>query len=74
MIAGEPPANHALSATACANTHNRRGDLAGLASAATAAKTRIIVGGSGFAALPTLPAPVKRYGTLEELSSVALSS
>ncbi len=72
MIAGDPPAVLALSASACANAENLRGDLAVLASAATAAKTRIIVGGSGFQSLSSVPVPVKRYASLEELTGVAL--
>jgi MerR family transcriptional regulator, light-induced transcriptional regulator len=73
MIAGDPPAVLALSASGCADSENLRGDLAVLASAAAAVRTRVICGGAGFVSLATLPASVTRYTSLEELAGVTLS-
>jgi methanogenic corrinoid protein MtbC1 len=73
MVAGDAPALIALSSSPCANPEQLRGDLGVLASAATASKTKIIVGGSGFAKIASLPSQVKRYNTLEELAGVTLN-
>lgn len=67
MVAGERPVLLALSASACSSPESLRGDLGILASAATAARTKIIVGGQGFAHFPTLPGTVKRFDRLEDL-------
>lgn len=72
MIAGDPPSMLALSASGTVNAENLRGDLGVVASAASAARTRVIVGGEGFRKLPTLPSQVKRYENLEDLVSVAM--
>lgn len=66
MVATDRPALVALSASVCSSTESLRGDLAVLASAASAARTKIVVGGGGFAKLPTLPGTVARHDTLEE--------
>lgn len=72
MIAGDPPSMLALSASVTVNAENLRGDLGVVASAASAARTRVIVGGEGFRKLSTLPSQVKRYDNLEELVAVAI--
>jgi methanogenic corrinoid protein MtbC1 len=71
MIAGDPPAILALSASVHANPDTLRGDLGIVASAASAARTRVIVGGEGFRKLAALPAQVKRYESLDDLVAVA---
>jgi excisionase family DNA binding protein len=67
MMAGERPALLALSASIGANPETLRGDIAVLSSAGTATRTRIIVGGKGFAQLATLPGAIRRHDRLEEL-------
>ena len=69
MMAGERPSLIALSASACSSLESLRGDLGVLASAANTSRTKIVVGGGGFAQLATLPAVVRRIDTLEELAA-----
>lgn len=71
MVAGNPPAMVALSASECAESITLARDLAIVAGACVPGRTQIIVGGPGFGVLPELPSNVTRYGTLEELVNVA---
>ncbi|MFO0670746.1 MAG: helix-turn-helix domain-containing protein [Polyangiaceae bacterium] len=67
MVAGNPPALVALSASDCAESATLERDLAIVAGACTSGRTQIIVGGPGFQHLAELPANVTRFATLEEL-------
>lgn len=67
MVAAEAPTVLALSASFHANPDSLRGDLAVIASAAAATKTRVVVGGPGFDKLPSLPSNVRRHSSLESL-------
>jgi excisionase family DNA binding protein len=67
MVAGHRPVLLALSASAAADPAALRSDLALVASAAVAGKAKLVVGGAGFAKLPSLPSGVHRFGSLEEL-------
>lgn len=71
MVAGNPPAVVALSASECSESGALGRDLAIVAGACVPGRTQIIVGGPGFSILPELPANVTRYATLEELVNVA---
>ena len=71
MLAGDPPALLALSASPSAALDVLRGDVGVVASAAAAVKTQVIVGGEGFMRLTALPANVRRYGSLQELVAVS---
>ena len=71
LIAADPPAILALSASAHANPDALRGDLAVVASAAAASRTRLILGGAGFAAMAQLPGNVTRYESLEGVAASA---
>jgi methanogenic corrinoid protein MtbC1 len=70
MLASERPALLALSASAHTKGDLLRGDLAILASAATASRTRLVVD-SGFARLPSLPGVVRRHDRLADLVAAA---
>jgi excisionase family DNA binding protein len=71
MIAAEPPALLAVSASAHADAEALRGDLAVVASAAAASRTRLILGGAGFGNITNLPGNVTRYGSLEDIAATA---
>jgi excisionase family DNA binding protein len=71
LIAADPPALLALSASVHANPDSLRGDLAVVASAAAASRTRLILGGAGFAAMASLPGNVTRYASLEDIAASA---
>jgi methanogenic corrinoid protein MtbC1 len=71
LIAADPPAILALSASAHANPDALRGDLAVVASAAAASRTRLILGGIGFAAMTNLPGNATRYASLEDIAASA---
>lgn len=71
LIAADPPAILALSASAHASPDTLRGDLAVVASAAAASRTRLILGGAGFAAMTQLPGNVTRYESLEGVAASA---
>jgi excisionase family DNA binding protein len=73
MIAQEAPAVLALSASAHSNVETLRGDLAVVASAAAATKTRVLVGGPGFDKVPSLPSNVQRHDTLTALTNALQS-
>jgi excisionase family DNA binding protein len=72
MASSEPPEVLALSASPHSEKERLRGDLAIVASALSGTRTRIVVGGDGFARLPQLPSNVRRFATLEELVQLAL--
>lgn len=67
MLSGSPPELLALSASPHANLEALRADLALVASAAAAVRTRVIVGGSGFDRIAPFPSNVTRFSNLEEL-------
>ena len=69
LIAADPPAILALSASAHARPDALRGDLAVVAGAAAASRTRLIVGGAGFAAVANLPGNATRYESLEAIAA-----
>ena len=69
--AADPPALLAVSASAHADAESLRGDLAVVASAAAASRTRLILGGAGFATMTNLPGNVTRYGSLEDIAASA---
>jgi len=71
MIAADPPALLAVSASSHADAESLRGDLAVVASAAAASRTRLILGGAGFATMTNLPGNVARYGSLEDIAASA---
>lgn len=71
MLAGDKPDLLALSASHVADPETLRGDLAVVASAAAATRTRIIVGGPGFHRLQVLPSNVRRFGSLREMVSLS---
>lgn len=73
MVAGEPPAILALSASPHADRDVLRGDLAVVAGAASAVKTRIFLGGTGFNDIGPLPTHARRFANLEELVREALN-
>jgi excisionase family DNA binding protein len=66
LVGAERPALVALSASANADGASLRGDLAVIASAATTARARVIVGGAGFAKLDRVPSVVSRYGAIAD--------
>jgi MerR family transcriptional regulator, light-induced transcriptional regulator len=67
MIAGNPPSILALSAGPTADLEQTRGDLAVVASAAVATRTKLILGGVGFARLATIPNSARRFDSLQDL-------
>jgi excisionase family DNA binding protein len=67
MVAGNPPAVVALSASVCRESVSLARDVTIVAGACVPGRTQMVVGGPGFLALPDLPANVSRYATLEEL-------
>lgn len=67
MIAGNPPALVALSASDCADSGTLERDLAIVASTCASGRTQIIVGGAGFHLLNELPPSVTRFAGLEQL-------
>ncbi len=71
MIAQEAPTLLALSASSHADPDVLRGDLAVIASAAAATKTRVVVGGAGFDKLSSLPSNVTRHDDLRSLVRAA---
>lgn len=74
MVAGNPPAVVALSASVCGESAALERDLAIVAGACLAGRTQAVVGGPGFLALTEIPGNVSRYATLGELVSVAFRS
>ncbi len=66
MVASEQPALVALSASGHANLDRLRSDVAIVAGAAAASKTRVLAGGHGFARLPSVPSNVSRFFKLQE--------
>lgn len=71
LIAADPPAILAVSASAHADPAALRGDLGVVASAAAASRTRLIVGGTGFSTMTNLPGNVTRYASLEDVATTA---
>ena len=72
MLSNDPPTLVALSASALAKADELRTHLAIIASAATAVRSMVVIGGAGFEQLTSVPSTVRRYGTLEELSAANL--
>lgn len=66
MVTSEQPKLIALSASGHANLDRLRSDVAIVASAAAASKTRVLAGGHGFARLPSVPNNVSRFFKLQE--------
>lgn len=71
LVAADPPAILAVSASAHADPAALRGDLAVIASAAATTRTRLILGGAGFAAISNLPGNATRFGALEDIAASA---
>ncbi len=69
LVAQERPSLVALSASANADGESLRGDLAVIASAATTARAKVIVGGAGFGKLDRLPLIVARYGAIADFTA-----
>lgn len=69
MVSRARPAVLALSASPRAEPERLRGDLAILATAARSARTRLVVGGPGFAQI-ALPGEVRRHARLADLRSL----
>lgn len=67
LLSGNPPELLALSASPHADVDALRADLALVASAAAAVRTRVIVGGYGFERIAPFPSNVTRFSNLEEL-------
>ena len=71
MIAGNPPAVVALSASVCTESSALSRDLAIVAGACVSGRTQAVIGGPGFGALPEVPGNVTRYASLEELVNLS---
>jgi excisionase family DNA binding protein len=69
LVAQEKPSLVALSASANADGDALRGDLAVIASAATTARAKVIVGGAGFGKLDRLPVVVARYASIADFAT-----
>jgi methanogenic corrinoid protein MtbC1 len=69
LVGASGPGLVALSASSTADPDRLRGDLALLASAASAVRSRVVVGGAGFAMLSRVPGSVIRHAALGELEA-----
>jgi hypothetical protein len=69
LVGTQRPGIVALSASAAADADALRGDLAVMASAAAAARSRLVVCGAGFAKLAKLPSAVTRHHAIEEIEA-----
>jgi excisionase family DNA binding protein len=71
LVGVEKPEIVALSASGSADQGALRSDLALLASAASAVKSRLVVGGAGFAKLAKMPSAVVRHEAIADLGGAS---
>jgi len=71
LVGVEKPEVVALSASGSADPEALRGDLALLASAASAVKSRLVVGGAGFSKLGKMPGAVVRHEAIADLGAAS---